>query len=312
MKTKQRQVNSRTPQGWTHCSLLMLPSHPFCNFQQERAAGAGVSDPPQVAATCVGTRRGLPAPRRRPLQGAERPGARSLPAPGPHPFTAPPSLPSEFAASAALSIPQRPPPGINFEETGTSSPVIGSAPEPGRRSGRRQRRPRPLRAPDRSRGLAPGHAEKPVALGVPRRRRARPPTLAGRTNPRASSAVPEKRRRLIPGPSRAMGSTLGGRPRLWPRRTSREPRTRPAAPLGPPIPPTLPSAPTAQSTSRPPFSFRPPSVTDGEHGAPGGRSCAVRDSGQRREEQEAALRADGAKKDPRARRSRSYTISVST
>lgn len=121
-----------------------------------------------------------------------------------------------------------------MEETGTSSPAIGSALEPGRHSGRQGRRPRPLRAPGRHRGLAPVHAEKPVALGVPRRCRARPPGLPGRTNPRASSAVPQKRRGVIPGPSRAMGSKLGGRPRLWPHRTSRSLGLPPAGPLWPP------------------------------------------------------------------------------
>lgn len=242
-------------------------------------------------------------------RGAREP--RSLPAPGPHPFTAPPSH-RNSQPPPSFPSPQRPPPGINLEETGTSSPAIGSALEPGRHSGRQGRRPRPLRAPGRHRGLAPVHAEKPVALGVPRRCRARPPGLPGRTNPRASSAVPQKEARGDPG---ALSGYGVGTRRTAPALASQnepEPRTPPRGPALAPVPPPRPSAPTARPTFRSPFSFGPPSVTDGEHGEPGGRSCAVRDSGQRREEQEAALRADGAKKDPRARRSRSYTISVST
>lgn len=109
-------------------------------------------------------------------------------------------------------------------------------------------------------------------------------------SPAASPSRAPRSRRRSPGSLRPHGRSGALTPRPQPD-TSQAPATRPS---------------------------RPPAVTvpGGSDAEPGGGSCAGSDSGRRqrrrREEQEAAPRADGAKKDPRARRSRSYTISVST
>lgn len=102
---------------------------------------------------------------------------------------------------------------------------------------------------------------------------------------------------------------------------SRAPRSRRRSPrsLGPHGPSAALTRGLSPAPPRPRHPDLPaPAVTvpGGSDAEPGGRSCASSDSGRRRqrrrEEREAAPRADGAKKDPRARRSRSYTISVST
>ncbi|XDB49991.1 hypothetical protein ABFV05_003607 [Capra hircus] len=254
----------------------------FETVKQREAAG--VSPPGRVATSRGRAARSLAA------SPPPRPGAWSPRSP---------SLPSEFAASAAPSLPPRPPlQGVGVVAT------VGCRPRLGLRPGR-------LPAPSGGGRLpAPGARASPgprprgrVEAGGAQRAPGR--TLPGRADgpqPHAPPSRLSRDRRPSPPAGSRLPQRLGLRP----------PRTAPEAPLAVPSPLTPPLTRAARGLHVPPFPAGPQPVTGGERGEPSGPSCAGSDSGRRREEQEAAPRADGAKKDPRARRSRSYTISVST
>lgn len=155
-------------------------------------------------------------------------------------------------------------------------------------------RPRRSRQPPRPRSEgcleAAGQRLEPLAAARP------PPQGAGRRRrPRGETAGPGPQAAPTPSPlSRPQGAR---RPARGPQAAGPKGHGRcGSAPGGPAAPRSArPSPPRPLAAPRAP-SLQAPSVTSGERAEPSGRSCAGSDSGRRPEEQEAAPRADGAKK----------------
>lgn len=184
---------------------------------------------------------------------------------------------------------------------------------------------RPRRGPH-----VPGllRAEAAACAAPPCGRNSRPPFLpcppsprpASRGSPRGGGGVHRGRggRGSQGRPRRGLLLFLLRSPAASPSRAPRSRSPGSLRPHGPSKALTRGLSPTPRRPRSPTLPVLPAlavTVPGGSDAEPGGRSCAGSDSGRRRrrrEEREAAPRADGAKKDPRARRSRSYTISVST
>ncbi|XP_047405756.1 basic salivary proline-rich protein 1-like [Sciurus carolinensis] len=203
---------------------------------------------------------GFPAPRGHRPQWAESPAASPPHCLGPGPSTAPPSLPSEFAASPVLSIPQGPPPGYYLGRRGGGVEVAGPALGPTRIPG----------APARCRAAADSSKYPGVAAAsLPSARRSRwgPENLWHRRAPRPPASPqrpPEKSagqpsallRLRCPDSADHFGLTgqpggPGQRPRLSPHHSSppRRPPGQLHAPRSLPGPHPLPAASTGSQAA---------------------------------------------------------------